>query len=154
MIYLSKFDPEMLNVEYRDGVEKASPIISRKYTLTHSDETGELFLTIGEKFAYDRINKTRDEVLAEWIKVDDKYILFVYVLVDGKFGPQLAAIRDTIFRKELPLALYAIFYGDKELLEEHKELYEAPIIVYFKSSIPQYNKVEKIGDVSEYIYNE
>jgi hypothetical protein len=32
-------------------VTAAEPVISRYYTLTHSDVTGELFLTIGKQYA-------------------------------------------------------------------------------------------------------
>jgi len=43
---MSEFNPEKLTVEYRDIVTATKPIIPRRYTLTHSDDTGELFLTI------------------------------------------------------------------------------------------------------------
>ena len=49
---MKKLDPDKLLVEYKPGVTPISPIIPRRYTLTHSDETGELFLTIGSE--YDR----------------------------------------------------------------------------------------------------
>ncbi|MDF2790251.1 MAG: hypothetical protein K0S80_3350 [Neobacillus sp.] len=45
---LAHFIPEKISVEYRDGVTIAEPVIPRYYTLTHSDVTGELFLTIGK----------------------------------------------------------------------------------------------------------
>ena len=44
---MSTFNPERLTVEYRDGVTATQPIVPRNHTLTHSDLTGELFLTIG-----------------------------------------------------------------------------------------------------------
>ena len=64
---MSKFNSERLSVEYRNGVTATEPIIPRHYTLTHSDLTGELFLTIGTQFAWDKVNPDmRDEVLGEW----------------------------------------------------------------------------------------
>lgn len=63
---MGKLNPEKLFVEYRPGVTATEPVMGRKYTLTHSDETADLFLTIGLEYAYDKINKMRDEVLAEW----------------------------------------------------------------------------------------
>ena len=45
--------------------------------LTHSDITGELFLTIAAKYDYDKITDMRDEVLAEWIIVNSNYALMV-----------------------------------------------------------------------------
>ncbi len=63
---MEKLNPEKLYVEFRDGVTATDPVIGRKYTLTHSDVTADLFLTIGLEFAFDQINRMRDEVLAEW----------------------------------------------------------------------------------------
>ena len=60
------FNPDKLNVEFRPGVTRTEPILGRKYTLTHSDISGQLFLTIGLEFAYDKITSTRDELLVEW----------------------------------------------------------------------------------------
>ena len=73
-----KFQPSKLNVDYKGNVGTKEPIIPRKYTLTHSDETGELFLSIGNNYDLDQINYgVRDEVLGCWEK-DDKYYLFIY----------------------------------------------------------------------------
>lgn len=57
----------------------------------------------------------RDEVLAQWQTFEGKPLLQVYVYV-GQFGPVITGIRDMIFRRELPLALEAIRYGDSEFL--------------------------------------
>ena len=78
------------------------------------------------------------------------YAYYVYLYVDGQFDSKMAVIRGRIFRRELPLALEAIRYGDRELFNTHPELDKAPIVVYFMSSIPQYNKVENWGTFSEY----
>jgi hypothetical protein len=61
------FDPEKLYVEFRSGATRTEPILGRKYTLTHSDISAELFLTVGLDFAYDKITSKRDELLAEWL---------------------------------------------------------------------------------------
>ena len=44
---MSKFQPEKLNVSYKDEIRTKTFLFPRKYTLTHSDESGELFLSIG-----------------------------------------------------------------------------------------------------------
>jgi len=46
---MSKLNLEKLSVGFREGVTSTSPIVPRRYTLTHSDITAiaELFLTIG-----------------------------------------------------------------------------------------------------------
>jgi len=147
---MSRLNPEKLSVEFREGVTAVEPIIPRRYTLTHSDITAELFLTIRLTYAKDKINVMRDEVLGEWMSYGTGYVYRVYLYVDGQFGPFAAAIRDRVFRRELPLALEAIRYGDRELFNTHPELDKAPIVVYFMSSIPHYNKVENWGTFSEY----
>lgn len=146
---MKRLNPEKLHVEYRNGVTTAHPIVGRKYTLTHSDETGDLFLTIGLEYAFDQINKMRDEVLAEWQIDEGAPLLYVYVYV-GQFGPIITAIRNTIFRRELPLALKAMFYGDSEFFKEYPQLYNAPIWIYFDSSNPEYNRFEFWGTPRDY----
>jgi hypothetical protein len=139
---LGKFEPEKLTVEFRDGVNAVEPIIPRRYTLTHSDETAELFLTIGLNYAYDKTNTMKDEVLSEWVKADNRYLLKVFLKIDGIFRPGAAAVRNEVFRRELPMALEAIIYGDRAFFNAHRDFYEVPIIVHFNSSIPMYYKVE------------
>lgn len=147
---MNKFNPEKLSVEYRKGVTPTEPIIPRRYTLTHSDITAELFLTIGLNYAYDKTNATRDEVLGQWIKKDNNYAYHVYLYVDGKLNPVSAAVRNYIFRRELPLALTAIRYGDRAFFSYHKELNNSPIIVFFISSSPYFNKIENWGTFGDY----
>lgn len=148
-----KFQPEKLNVNYKDKIGISSPLIPRKYTLTHSDESGELFLSIGSKYDLDQIDyNNRDEVLGSWEK-DGEYYLLITVEVDN--GDELSNTikRDKIFRQELPLALVAIIYGDNLLLENNKGLYEAPIRVKFNSKINEYNVLEEWGIVKDYKYD-
>jgi hypothetical protein len=148
---MSKFDPEKLSVEYREGVSRVQPIIPRRYTLTHSDVTAELFLTIGLSYAFDKISIMRDEVLGEWLMNGNNYVYHVYLFIDGDINEGMAQYRDAIFRQELPLALEAIRYGDQLLFKEYPELDRAPIVVYFNSTDPNYNKVEYWGTFADYI---
>ncbi len=77
---MSKLNTDKLSVEFRNGVTSTEPILGRRYTLTHSDITAELFLTIGSAYAYDKINATRDEVLGEWIgKQKTTYFMYIYI---------------------------------------------------------------------------
>lgn len=137
--------PEKLKVEFREGVTKTEPVIGRKYTLTHSDVTADLFLTIGQQFAYDKINAMRDEVLAEWRINNSNPYLYVYVYLDDMSGSETAKQRDEIFRRELPLALEAIVYGDKDFFSEHPGLDYAQIWVHFDSENPEYSRFEYQG---------
>lgn len=147
---LTRLNPDKLNVEFRPGVTPTEPVIGRKYTLTHSDITADLFLTIGLQFAYDKVTAMRDEVLAEWRANNGFPYLHVYVYVDGQFGPGVSAVRNAIFRRELPLALEAIRYGDRVFIETHSELDNAPIWIHFDSSIPEYNRFENWGTPGAY----
>lgn len=147
---MKRLNPEKLYVEYRQDVTSTEPIIPRRYTLTHSDETGDLFLTIGKYYAYDKINPMRDEVLAEWKKINCKYVLYVYCYVGGHQCLNSATLRYSIFKKELPLALEAIRYGDREFFNNHPELDYAPILINFNSVYPYFNRVEYWGTPSNY----
>ncbi|GEN53823.1 staygreen family protein [Halobacillus faecis] len=147
---MKRLDPDKLFVEFRPCVTKTEPLLGRRYTLTHSDATAELFLTVGLAYAYDKVTTMRDEVLAEWRINHGSPYLFVYVFVDGQYGSNQSTIRDTIFRRELPLALEAIMYGDQCLFKACPELDLAPIFIRFDSTIPRYNRYEYWGTPIDY----
>ncbi|KAJ48741.1 hypothetical protein BD780_000863 [Clostridium tetanomorphum] len=147
---MKRLNPDKLYVEFRTGVTMTEPVIGRKYTLTHSDITADLFLTIGLQFAYDKVNAMRDEVLAEWRTNHGFPFLYVYVYVDGEFGSGVSAVRDAIFRRELPLALEAIRYGDRKFFQTHSDLDNAPIWIHFDSTNPKYNRFENWGTPDDY----
>ena len=50
--HMSRLNPEKLHVLFMPGSELRGPVAVRRYTLTHSDATGELYLTVGTD--YDR----------------------------------------------------------------------------------------------------
>ncbi len=147
---MSRLNPENLHVEFV-GVSPSMPIIPRRYTLTHLDLTGDLYLTVGLDFAYQKINPMRDEVLGEWVLKNNSYEYNVYLYVDGQFSPEIKAIRESIFRRELPLALEAIRYGDSRFFEANTQLDYVPIIVYFLSTDLAFNKAENWGTFSDYV---
>ncbi|MBN9654745.1 staygreen family protein [Halobacillus sp. GSS1] len=147
---MKRLDPDKLFVEFRPGVTKNTPLLGRKYTLTHSDITAELFLTLGLSYAYDKITQMRDEVLAEWRIENGRPYLYIYVYVDGQYGSDQSAVRNAIFRSELPLALEAIRYGDRYFFEAYPELDHAPILIRFDSTDPRYNRYEYWGTPKDY----
>src|SRR5512136_237420 len=107
---MSRLNPAKLHGQWRQGVTPEGPITPRRYTLTHSDATGDLFLTIGDD--YDRAQVSgfytrlmRDEVTAEWMAGADGLELHVHCHVSGGVVLGGAAMRDAIFRRELPLVL-------------------------------------------------
>lgn len=146
---MNSFNQSNLLVEYRDSVTQYEPLYNRKYTLTHSDQTGELFLTIGREYAYDKVGYMRDEVLAEWKGHEGYPYLYVYVYINGQTDQSISAKRNEIFRRELPLVLKAIYYGDKNFFDNYLYLKKAPIWIYFDSQNPQYLSFEYWGSFEQ-----
>lgn len=138
------------------GINSKEPIDKRCYTLTHSDFTGELFLSIGLKFDKKALSGfytklMRDEVLAEWLKEGSKYSLHVYCHVSGGIIIGTAGWRDSIFRREMPLVLKCICKGDSDLFDNHAILKNAPIFVHFQSTNGKYNRIEEWGKPKDYL---
>ncbi|MED1467086.1 staygreen family protein [Bacillus salipaludis] len=143
---MNNFNPEKLSVEYLEGITATGPIIPRSYTLTHSDLTGDLFLTIGIHYAWDKINPMRDEVLGEWKQIGGTFYYCVYLHIDqGQYNQNQAAKRNEIFKRELPLALTAIRYGDRFFFNAYPHLDQAKIIINFMSAHPQFARQECWG---------
>lgn len=150
------FNPKKLHINCSEKCETGKTFIPRKYTLTHSDSTGDLFLTINCEYDETQISKfytrfMRDEVLAEWIEQDNQYELHIYVHVSGGFVFGWAKLRERIFKFHMPLVLNALIYGDKELFEIYPLLNNARILVHFNSKKKKYNKVEDYGIVNNYV---
>ena len=144
---MKRFDPQKLMVEFRN-VTRTEPVMPRRYTLTHSDITAELFLTVGLHFAHDKINPTRDEMLAEW-RYRNKYFLWAYVYVGG-FSQDTMAKRYRIFKEKLPLALWAVRNGDHMFFAQHPPLDNAPIYIFFDSTSPGFSGVYYYKTPSDY----
>lgn len=138
-------------IEFREPTTALSPIADRKYTMTHSDETGDLFVTIGTEFAEDKVSSLRDEVRLEWTVIKDTPVLYGEVLIDGD-GISIGSseVRDTIFKREMPLALQAIYHADGRFFNAHPELKETPVFIHFTSSQANYNKLYNFGTIGEY----
>lgn len=147
---MKRLNPDKLSVEYRGQLTPTSPIRPRKYTLTHSDTTGELFLTVGPTYAEDKVTSQRDEVRGEWQYKNKEYILYLTVYINGEFGPIKAAVRNRIFRRELPLAIEAIRFGERDFFQAHPILDQAPIYIYFESSYPYFDTTECWGTPADY----
>jgi hypothetical protein len=152
---MGRLKPEKLHVNYLAGTIPESLNLPRRYTLTHSDMTGHLFLSIGNQYNTKEISKLytrlmRDEVLAELIRGEGAVILNVYCHISGGFVFGGAKWRFSIFRSELPLVLEAIRYGDRTLFEQNPELDQSPVHVHFQSTDSRFNKVERWGVVADY----
>ena len=152
---MKRLHPKKLHVSFKPGISHKVFFIPRRYTLTHSDRTGDLFLTIGSEFNKKQISGfltlfMRDEALGEWKKNVDEPELHVYCHVSGGIVLGSAAWRDSVLRREMSLVLEAFRFGDKELFEKAPRLDFSPIRVHFRSSNPKFNTVENWGTPRDY----
>ena len=152
---MERLNPDKLHTKYLTGTTPESLILPRRYTLTHSDRTGELFLSIGTQYNTKQISKLytkfmRDEVLAEFASEEDSSVLRAYCHVSGGFVFGTAKWRYHIFHSELPLVLETIRYGDRTLFEQNPKLDQTPVRIYFQSTDRRFNKVENWGTMADY----
>lgn len=152
---MSRLRIEKFHIRFGTSTTPVAPLTPRCYTLTHSDRTGDLFLTIAGEYDDSQISGwytrlMRDEVLAEWQSGKTGMELHVYCHVSGGivFGP--ARLRSFIFRRELPLALESFRYGDRALYEAYPDLENADIWVHFQSHRQRYHHIEKWGSPLDY----
>ena len=152
---MTRLDPAKLHVRFAMGVAPDAPLVPRRYTLTHSDISGDLFLTIAREVDQEQISGwytrlMRDEVVAEWQDGERGPALHVLCHVSGGLVIGSAAMRYRIFRRELDLVLEAFRWGDAALFGARPELDRAPIWIHFASSHRRYQKTEGWGTPSEY----
>ena len=152
---MQRLDPAKLHVNYVAGSSADGPVTPRCYTLTHSDSTGDLFLTIGPQHDRAQISGwytrlMRDEVLAEWQREGTSLALHVHCHVSGGVVLGSAGMRDDIFRRELPLVLETFRYGDAAFFAAEPALRQAPVLIHFHCGQARYDRVESWGPMSHY----
>jgi len=152
---MERLNPKKLHFTYLTGTTPEELILPRRYTLTHSDITGNLFLSIGNHYNEKQISNLytklmRDEVLAELTGDCNSLLFRIYCHVSGGFVLGTAKWRYNIFHSELPLVLEAIRYGDRALFEQNPQLDKTPILVHFQSTNGRFNKVEDWGTMVKY----
>ncbi len=152
---MKRLNPEKLTVKYLHKTTPENLIVPRRYTLTHSDRTGNLFLSIGSDYDPKPLSNfytkfMRDEVLGEITNESGQLISKVYCHVSGGFVLGTAKWRYNIFQSELPLVLEVIRYGDRILFENNDHLDTIPIRIYFHSTNEGFNKIEDWGVLANY----
>jgi Staygreen protein len=150
-----RLNPKKLRVTYLPGASQDGPLSPRRYTLTHSDVTAQLFLSIGRDYDAERLSHwytrlMRDEVLAEWETLNGEPSLMVHCHVSGGIVFGCAGMRDGIFRRELQLALEGIRCGDQILVEAHPGLDKASVLVHFHAAQARYDVEESWGCLKDY----
>ncbi|MFW9961759.1 MAG: staygreen family protein [Candidatus Thorarchaeota archaeon] len=151
---MKRLNPQQLHVRFIQPTQNDGPINPRTYTLTHSDSTGELFLTIGPHYNRKQISGwytrlMRDEVLAEWREGQETYELHVHCEVERGIG--WTSMRESIFRRELDLVLEAFRYGDRGLYVKTPGLNDSRVIVHLHMKKKQNDRVEDWGRIGNYI---
>ena len=152
---MKRLNPDKLHVIYSIGNKSGDTDFPRRYTLTHSDMTGDLFLTVGREYDTKQISKLytrlmRDEVLAELVKENKSLELRVYCHISGGLAIGTAGWRNSIFQAELPLVLEAIRYGDRSFFETDPGLDRVAVKVHFNSTNRKFNRVENWGVMADY----
>lgn len=151
---MSTFDPQKVSLKFFSPADSNHPVEGRKYTLTHSDITGELFLSVGCAFDYESIDQQmRDEVIADW-KRDryGRYFLSGEAYVDGgEFSKEVSEVRFNIFKKEMGTALKGMLYGDRQFFANYPFLLDAPMYIRFNSTYPEFNQTFYFGTLRDYV---
>lgn len=147
---MKELNPQKVFVQYRDIMKPYEPVISRKYTITHSDTTAELFVFVAENYAEDQVTKMHDEVRIAWEQTQKGLVLFGSVIVDGKDVRGNSYIRNKIFYNEMPTALQALRQADRFLFDKEPALDNTPVFIHFISSNPEYDKTYNFKVIGNY----
>ncbi|BCN29227.1 staygreen family protein [Anaeromicropila herbilytica] len=147
---MKELNPQKVFAQYRDIMKPYEPVMGRKYTITHSDITAELFVFVAGNYAEDQITRMRDEVRVAWEQNKKGIALIGSVIVDGKGVKGNAYIRNSIFYNEMPTALQALRQADRFLFVNNPNLDNTPVFIHFISSNPDYDKIYNFGAIGSY----
>jgi len=144
-----------LHVIFDEGLERSKLSLPRCYTLTHSDVTGELYLTVARDYNLKQIRGwftrfMRDEVLGEWSQEGNEYSLHLYCHVSGGLVFGTSGMRYNIFQQHMPLVLQAFYEGDNGLYEKSPELRNTKVFIHFAAWQKRYSKTELWGSIGQY----
>ena len=145
-----ELNPQKVFVQYRDRMRPYGPVLNRKYTITHSDTTAELFVFVAKSYAEDQITGLRDELRVAWKQYEKGLALLGSVIVDGNGVIGNADARYIIFYNELPTALQALRQADRFLFDKEPNLDNTPVLIHFISSYPEFNKIYDFGNIGLY----
>lgn len=154
---MTDLNPDKLFVTNSLDSGGTDAFLPRWYTLTHSDRTGDLFLTIGREADEKQIaglytRLMRDEVVAEWKEGREGDLeLHVYVLVSGGFVFGTAGMRDSILRRHMPMVLEAFSYAESDVISHDPALERAFVKVHYQSHRKKYDRIEDYGHFGDWL---
>ena len=151
---MPSLDPKKLTTRFHEPSHPTGPRLPRCYTLTHSDRTGELTLTIGQEIDQEQISGwytrwMRDEVVAAW-EYQEEWVLHVHCHVSGGIVFGSARWRAQILRYHMPQVLQAFRFGDDKFLQQFPDLDHAQVLVHFQARQDSLNTVENYGNLGDY----
>jgi len=98
--------------------------VLRRYTVTHSDETGVLTTSVGSEYDQVQLRSLkqrlfRDCIRGDLVKKSAGHELHMYAYVAGKYliWPCPAAVRSYIFQRDINLVVESIVHADAGYLE-------------------------------------
>jgi magnesium dechelatase len=152
---MPEFTPSKLHVKFNPELDSQGSPIPRCYTLTHSDLTGDLFLTIATTYDQEKISGwytrlMRDEVLGEW-KDPEEPKLHIHCHVSGGFVLGPAKWRLSIFKQHLPMVLHALCFGDIDFIKKNEPFSQAPILVHFHAKQAELDTIEPWGSIHDFL---
>ena len=152
---MKELNPKKLHVIFQKGTSAAELSLPRRYTLTHSDLSGELFLTIGSQYDRKQISGLytrlmRDEVLAELKHDEGEPTLHVYCHVSGGFVFGSARWRNEIFHHHMRMVLESFRYGDRALVSANPDINRSTVMVHFASNHKRFDCIEEWGTFQDY----
>ena len=152
---MQDLQPEKLHVTFEGPAGRQNGALPRRYTLTHSDRTGDLFLSVGADYNRKQVSGLytrlmRDEVLAELTGNAGECALHVYCHVSGGLVVGSARWRNGILHHHMRQVIEALRYGDRNFYLMKPECKQANVWVHFHSGNPRYNQVEDWGNLALY----
>ncbi|WP_312940732.1 staygreen family protein [Oscillibacter sp.] len=147
---MRQLNPEKVFAQYRDIINPYEPVVGRKYTVTHSDATADLFVFIASSFAEDQVTRMHDDVKIGWEQTDRGLALIGSVIVDGEDVQGNPNNRNRIFLTEMPIALQALRHADRFLFDNNPAIDRASVLIHFISSDPSYDKTYTFGEIGYY----
>src|SRR5262249_35854977 len=131
--------------------------LPRRYTVTHTDRTADLHLFVGSDYDQVTLNEPLvreqgDQVLAELTDGTAPRLIVRCALQPPEDCARRAAphTRREILKREMPLVLASIRYGDRFFFERHPELDQAEVVVQFESQIPLEQDQRELGRIAAY----
>ncbi|MCM3236406.1 staygreen family protein [Heyndrickxia oleronia] len=151
---IDRFDN--LSVNILPLATKLTPLQGRRYTLSHSEATGEWLVSIGLKGSKQITSFDLQNVIqAEWTTKMGEYVLLGKINIDSEANDKkLAQIRYMIYQKELPFLIKMIINSDRLFFNYYPLLLDAPIHIEFQSTSSQLYQTLFMGTPRKYLIEE